>query len=317
MATSFLAAVSLVLAVSNPVLVYVKHGGTGGAAQVMTSGRGGESTLGIFQPESNGELIAALSPDGQRVAFISSGELWTAPVFMRSGGRGPYCSVKRLDNGHWEGAVKAAVRAAGPLSWSPDGLSLLFIRPNDSGGPGGTIIRLTTTPRGTGLSEAHVMVGREAGKDGNPSFFPDGSTILFDRLVEGKGRRLHTVRSDGKNLTDITPAHGDWVAGSCSPDGSRIVARRLAPDDSQDLSGIYLMNRDGRGLQFIEGSSPDDERPLFSPEGDEVIFARRPPASAKGGRGVFIAGAGDGRPPIRFRGIGEPNSIPVQWIDLR
>jgi len=107
----------------------------------------------------------------------------------------------------------------------------------------------------------------------DPGWSPDGGSLVFEsyrsapngdegrhfltvvRLADGRRQRLVAVPGDGY----ATPA---W-----SPDG-----RWIAFADTADSGGIYLVDRHGRHLHKIPGTTPDDVSPAWSPDGKTIAF---------------------------------------------
>jgi TolB protein len=116
-----------------------------------------------------------------------------------------------------------------------------------------------------------------AGLDVDPSFSPDGSKIafvsgrygnphIFVAPVEWKSPTEPTVNSD-KRLTyagwyNATPA---WA-----PDGDRIVFAGY--DKEIDRFDLFMMNPDGTKLERLTLRTGDNERPWFSPNGQNIVF---------------------------------------------
>ena len=69
------------------------------------------------------------------------------------------------------------------------------------------------------------MVTREAANTGEPSWSPDGGTIIFARVVDGVlGKNsIFSIDTEGKNLRRITPPSAEDHCPRWSPDGKRIA----------------------------------------------------------------------------------------------
>ena len=121
--------------------------------------------------------------------------------------------------------------------------------------------------------------------DARPSLSPDGKTVLFTRYGDGPDQ-AYLVNVDGSNLRKFPecPRQCDPEGDAWSPDG-----RMLAVDSAfgftnangdfsvKDVS-IWIVNVDGTGLREVTnnplGSSFEDHRPVWSPDGKHLAFAR-------------------------------------------
>lgn len=245
---------------------------------VRSDGSGRKQRLSVSaQPESH----ATLSPDGRRIAFLRSGDLYVMPA---EGAR-----ARRLAEGGAE--------AFAPV-WSPSGGDIAF-RPK-----GGGIALVASRGGATRLVTA----------DGtSPSWAPDGKTLAFERDVptpDGPRGEIHVVRIDGSGDTKI--ANGFRPARS--PRGARIAFVDLdhhvvvVRDDGLKLADLGeadlaspAWSPDGRRLAFTSTSyaifvaSPSgadrprrlttgryaDFDPLWSPTGRQIAFVRRQPGAGR------------------------------------
>ena len=149
-------------------------------------------------------------------------------------------------------------------TWSPDGKRIAYIA---SAPLVGRSIHIASTDGQPG--KPIVQVGRHGGQ---PDWSPDGTEIAF--VAASLGRReiyildieTHTQRRLllGKNLWMLHPT---W-----SPDGEKI-AFAWSPEKSG--IGIYVVNRDGTGLEEVV--PPSISRILsitWAPSGDELIYVK-------------------------------------------
>ena len=199
--------------------------------------------LTVVRPEAGTATRLALgnfpawSPDGQRIAFVST--YWH--TFKRAGGDPP-SRVIRVDRlvptgGEPQSRVQImaadgtdlrtvelpAGRSAGyPPRWSPDGTRLAFLvyeEGRGAYGTFGTFAIYTVGADGTGLQRlaSHAR--------SNPAWSPDGTRLAF---VQANEDRLHvyTMAADGTDGRQITaaPISSRWAwTLAWSPDGSRLL----------------------------------------------------------------------------------------------
>jgi TolB protein len=154
--------------------------------------------------------------------------------------------------------------------------------------------------------------------------------IVFQRLDPRRGQpRLYTIEPDGKSLRTLTApgaADGGDSQASWSPDGRRIVFRRLSdvgqPDERVDL---YVVNADGTGLRNLtrascSGSCRTSEEPAWSPDGKRIAFSRTTEtATAAPVVAIFVMNADGGhvRQLTQRRATGTEDHAPTWSPDAK
>lgn len=162
-----------------------------------------------------------------------------------------------------------------PLSAENDG-PIVFVDPGSAG-------IFVQDARGEQPRQVSHPTG--GASDGNPSWSPDGSTVLFTRCAEVC--RLWTVGADGTNealLGDECPPNPTPATcpesdhGAYSPDGTQLAFSRASGDVVNGLiedGEVYVMNADGTGARAVtdnEAFSSEASRPSWSPDGTELVF---------------------------------------------
>jgi len=192
----------------------------------------------------------AWSPDGSRIAFVSSAsgnaDIW---VIGRDGS-----NLTRLTTNP-DGDQQPA--------WSPNGSQIAFVSHNSVSRDRDIWIMNAdgTNPRKvTGTSSGSPL-------GFHPAFSPDGRQIVF--MLPSGGHRndpvsrsnLMIVNVDGTGLCQLTT--GDVIDSAPSWSKSGIVFTR-------SCCALWLIQPDGSGLQALPSTSGSN--PVWSPDGTEIAF---------------------------------------------
>jgi len=136
---------------------------------------------------SNG-TDAVWSPDGTKIAFSRSGDIWTANA---------------------DGTNQALfVSGATNPAWAPNGTTLAYVKTSDS-----------HIYQRSGSTETQLTSG--AGIDGDPAYSPDGTKLVYER-ANGGSYDLFVLTLGGSTAT-LVSSSADDVTASWSPDGTTIV----------------------------------------------------------------------------------------------
>lgn len=149
-------------------------------------------------------------------------------------------------------------------TWSPDGKWIVYVA---SATPIGRSIHIAQTNGQSG--EPIVLVGRHGGQ---PDWSPDGTEIAFVAASQGI-RKIYILNLKTHTHRQLLPDKNPWMQyPAWSPDGERIA---FVWSPNRSGSGIYLVNRDGTGLEQI--TEPDPLRTLsitWAPSGDELVYGK-------------------------------------------
>ena len=155
-------------------------------------------------------------------------------------------------------------------TWSPDGKTIVFTRPNKGGG--GNIFAI---PAGGG-SETALTTG--PGTSDDPDYSPDGQYIYFNSDRNGS-MQIWRMRPDGSGPEQVTSDdYANWTP-HLSPDGKSMLI--LSYDKAETghpankdvaLRIMSLAERKSRVLVRITGGSGTDNVPNWAPDSKHFAF---------------------------------------------
>ncbi len=105
--------------------------------------------------------------------------------------------------------------------------------------------------------------------DTAPTFFPDGSRILYVSDRSGF-QELWEMNVDGTSPMQLTSFDSFIYTAKYSPDGTRIVLSSTMDGDLE----IYVMNADGSDVRRLTDRVGDDSDPSWSPDGTRISWAK-------------------------------------------
>ncbi len=154
-------------------------------------------------------------------------------------------------------------------SWSPDGKTILFVRPSHS-----ALNIVAISPDGG----AETALTGGAGISDDPDFSPDGHWIYFNSDRAG-GMQIWRMRPDGGRPEQVTfDEKHNWTAHP-SPDGKSILILSYDKDvaghaANKDVTLRIINVADGkiRDLVEIVGGSGSDNVPNWAPDGQHFAF---------------------------------------------
>jgi Tol biopolymer transport system component len=176
------------------------------------------------------------------------------------------------DGSDVEALTEDQFRSVGPV-WSPDGTLILYVSNNEEEWEDVWVIR----PDGTGRRN---VTNTPAVNESHPHWGPESQGIIFnattDVTVDGN-EEVYEMSPDGSNLQKRTNYDGWDTYPSVSPDGTRILWRRVLTTGESWREGwnseIFVMNRDGTEIRNLSGHPSFDGYPTWSPDGTQMVFS--------------------------------------------
>jgi imidazolonepropionase-like amidohydrolase/Tol biopolymer transport system component len=225
---------------------------------------------------AGGSVRPAPSPDGNFMAFVRrdrlQSQLWVKD--LRSGEeRMIYDDLDRDNQETW------GVYGMYPnMDWTPDGNSIVFWA-------GGHINRVNVESGEAQIIPFEVDDSREVIDPPRPqtevapatfetrmprfaNVSPDGSQVVFETLG-----RLYIANTSGGDPRPLTRNDGSYreLFPSWSRDGRSIV---FATWDDEELGSIRVVNANGRGERTVTNEPGHYRRPVFSPDGQTIVFEK-------------------------------------------
>ncbi len=269
----------------------------GSRLQRISDGRG-KTTCGWFIPNSDRVLFASSTAHDEACPARpdpSKGYVWPLDRYDLYTVKRDGTDLKRLTefNAYTAEAVV-----------SPDGKRIVFTSLKD-----GDLDLYTMNVDGTDIRR----LTNSPGYDGGAWWSPDGTRIVFrahhpkdsvelrehrELLAQGLVRpskvELYVMDADGGNQRQVTQLGGANFGPSWSPDGSKIIfASNFAAPRSGNFE-LYLVDASAslataEKLEKITTADTFDGFPMFSPDGQKLLWASNRHAKSSGETNLFIA----------------------------
>jgi Tol biopolymer transport system component len=233
-------------------------------ADIWTINPDGSDPRNLTADSTGDDVLAAWSPDGERVAFTRDAdglerpddfEIWV----MRADGSG---QSQITDNAEFDLEP----------TWSPSGRRIAFQRDPDGQGP---IDGEIWVMRADGSGERQLTDNEV--EDNEPAWSPDGRRIAFHRdadpAPDAVNIEVYDMRPNGGRVRQLTDAPGFDGGPNYSPNGRKIAFDSERDDDPD----IWVMRRNGDDPTQLTGEDPDEDAveilTAYSPDGKFIAFS--------------------------------------------
>ena len=271
----FFLIISVMLLCMNVALLFAKAPTT--PKILFTSARDGNREVYLMNPDGSeqvrltqhpaNDLNAVWSPTGEQILFISDRDGKRDLYLMNPDGS----NIRSL----FKNELKRNFTYRDYPTWSPDGKQIAYMHINWD----------------KEINAIHITSLGEQEEDffengWHPAWSPDGAEIVCTTL--DNRMRLINVHTGAQKRILPRKVLGGQAMASWSAAGDKLTFawnnNRLPPDFKPgdelpegftDKRTIYIVNRDGTGLQqLVDEAGPMAEYPELSPNGDEVLYTQ-------------------------------------------
>jgi hypothetical protein len=227
----------------------------------------------IAREEADMNLSPSLSPDGEKVAYLSNRDLFSIDLYLADTQTGEV--ITRLDKSETDAHFDALRFMNSAGAWSPDGNQLAFVvfRKGDN-----WIALYDVTKQ----SIDRLVSTKPVNAVTYLSWSPDGRQLVFSGSQDGI-KDLYTIDLQTEKIAQLTDDAYAEIQPAWSPDGKTIA---FATDRGQDTDldaleygdmKIGILNVKDRDVELLSIEGPAKHiNPNFSPDGEELYVVADP-----------------------------------------
>ena len=215
----------------------------------------GTNPVQLTQDDDSRYRVPVWSPDGSRLAFLSSIHCdFHSEIYIMDADGTNVTQLTPPD------------MSVGDPAWSPDGRFIAFDSiPFDTNSDTGGAIYIMHTD-GTDLIR---LAGFSVNIPYASCWSPDGKQIAFT-VIHERGTDIYVMDTDGSHTAQLTNDASSFEL-EWSPDGWHIVFTSNRDGDYE----IYVMDADGSNVIQLTHNDVDDFEPHWSPDGNHITFWSR------------------------------------------
>ncbi len=231
---------------------------------------------------SNINMAAAVSPLGDRVAYISDRRNYT-DIYIMSSLDGKV--LKRVIRGDTDRKFESVPSFRSSLSWSRDGRRLAFVAQAQAR----DVIYVAEADQKGKLVRTHRF---DFDAVSYPAFSPIDERIAFVGVKDGRSD-LYLVDEAG-GLTRLTDDAWDEKEPCWSPDGERLafssdrahplILTAMRPAGGFGEYDVYEMTLADRAIRPVVATAGEDAHPAYAPDGRSLLFV----SDRGGARNVYL-----------------------------
>ena len=237
---------------------------------MMAKASGGPIGQNLINKKNAGELniVPSVSPDGRWVAFWTEKNLFSLDLYIADATTGEV--VERITSAKFNSHIDQYSSFESAVAWSPDSKEVAFVA--FAKGRNQLVIANTKGK----IRETYNIPG-VAGFS-NPTWSPDGKTIVVTGLVDGQSD-LYAFDLQTKKVKRLTNDYYADIQPNFSPDGKWIVFAtdrlsvgndRLKHHFGHNLALLDLATGEVRNLNVFSGANNLD--PEFASNGTTIYF---------------------------------------------
>jgi hypothetical protein len=218
-------------------------------------------------------VMPAISPDGQRIVFLSDRSGYD-DIYLMSALDGKI--MGRLIKGQRTQEFESFHQLHSTISWSPDGRRIVFVSKRKDR----DVINIADAERG----KVKKRIELDFDTIYRPTYSPDGNLVAFVGAEGGRPGIFTYDLTDG-SVEALHTGALEYLGFSWSPDGTRIAFSAIAPGllDSLHIFGrvdpltkpgrdIYMLQVEDGLTTRITRCAAEDVSPVWSPDGEKILF---------------------------------------------